>query len=140
MIAEKLDAVIVMGLRNSRMKDYFDLWSLCRSFAFEGAVLVDAIRATIQRRGQGIPTRFPIGLTEEFSRDASKQKQWAAFVKRVLPRGNPPALADVVSGIRAFLGEPLDAVISDSSFNSHWPAGGPWQYRAKTVRSPPKGG
>jgi len=56
-VSEKLQAMTVLGIANSRMKDFYDIWALARGFAFEGAVLAQAIRRTFERRGTAVPAR-----------------------------------------------------------------------------------
>lgn len=81
-VAEKFHALCVLGMTNSRMKDYFDLWILLREDDLDGAELRGAIEATFTRRKTPLPTSLPIGLGNSFAKDASKQKQWMAFLKK----------------------------------------------------------
>lgn len=81
-MAEKLEAVIQLGMANSRMKDFFDLRVLVRDGDVNDAELARAIRATFERRGTRIPDNVPIGLADEFSQDPQKLAQWAAFLRR----------------------------------------------------------
>jgi len=123
-VAEKLDAIIVLGMANSRMKDYFDLWTLRQTTAFEMAPLRAAIEATLDRRGTPKPKTLPTGLTDSFAEDESKQKQWAGFMRKMGDARGTPALAEVVGLVRAFL-EPVIITASDTGAD-RWPAGGPW--------------
>ncbi len=68
-IAEKLEAMILLGMANSRMKDYFDIAYLSACMEFSGKDLCDAITACCKRRGTTLPEALPDGLTEEFERD-----------------------------------------------------------------------
>ena len=81
-VAEKLEALVKLGMVNTRMKDSYDLWKLARHFDFNGDLLCDAIKATFERRQTEIPTDTPLALTEEFSHDAQNAKQWQAFVRK----------------------------------------------------------
>ena len=81
-IAEKLQAVISLGMVNTRLKDYFDLWVLLNTQELDSNVLSDAIDATLARRRTAKPTATPIGLTESFGQDPQKIKQWQAFVRK----------------------------------------------------------
>ena len=81
-VAEKFQAMVMLGIANSRMKDFFDLWVLARSFAFAGPVLADAIRATFARRKTPVPAAPPLALTSEFGTDKAKVTQWKAFLKK----------------------------------------------------------
>lgn len=65
-IAEKLEAMILLGVTNSRMKDFFDVFVLSKAFPFDGPTLVRSIRATFERRGTPLPAAIPIVLTEGF--------------------------------------------------------------------------
>ena len=103
--AEKLEAIVQLGLPNSRMKDYFDLLALARENAMDPKVLVQAIAATFARRGTPLPRSLPIGLTEAFANDPAKQTQWLAFVRK--SRLTAPDLGGVVAEIAAFSQSPL---------------------------------
>ena len=81
-VAEKLEAIISLGMANNRMKDYFDLWVILRDAQLEQGILAQAVEATLNRRGTRRPSGIPIGLSAQFSSDRQKITQWAAFVKR----------------------------------------------------------
>jgi hypothetical protein len=81
-VAEKLEALVSLGVANSRMKDFFDLWAISQTFAFEGTVLARAIKATFERRTTALPAQTPFGLSEAFAADPAKQIQWLAFLRR----------------------------------------------------------
>lgn len=100
-VAEKLEAMVKLGILNSRMKDYFDLWILARHSDFDGAVLVKAIHATFERRRTGFPTSVPFGLSDEFAADTQKNIQWLAFLRK--NSLEPVPLAKVVEDVRQFL-------------------------------------
>ena len=71
--------MVMLGIANSRMKDFFDLVTLCEQFEFDGALVRRAIKATFDRRKTNIPTTRPLALTPEFSEDKQKSTQWNAF-------------------------------------------------------------
>ena len=81
-IAEKLHAICLFGMTNTRMKDYFDLWVLLHDAALDDAEVRRAISATFGRRQMPIPADVPVGLSDTFAADAGKQTQWRAFVKK----------------------------------------------------------
>ena len=81
-VAEKLEAIISLGMANSRMKDYFDLWVILRDAELDQTILVQAVEATLNRRGTRKPSGVPIGLSEQFSSDRQKLIQWTTFIKR----------------------------------------------------------
>jgi len=100
-VAEKAETVVTLGIANSRMKDYFDLWVLHQHGEFDIEVLRQAIAATFARRGRLLPTSLPVGLSDEFSSDQSKQRQWQSFLKK--NQLENMALADIVQSLRSWL-------------------------------------
>jgi predicted nucleotidyltransferase component of viral defense system len=104
-MAEKLHAMVVLGSANSRMKDYFDLRALLREDALSPGELERAIAVTFERRHTALPESVPLGLSDEFARDASKQAQWKAFLDK--NRLDAPDLQEVVVEVRDFLAEPM---------------------------------
>jgi hypothetical protein len=123
-VAEKLEALTSLGIANSRMKDYFDLWILATHAEFDGATLAEAIRATFDRRGTPIPTGVPFGLSEAFSADGQKQTQWRAFLRKNALE--PITLNAVLSLLRRFLKLPLDAARSGDPWSASWHPDGGW--------------
>jgi hypothetical protein len=104
-IAEKLHAMEFLGLRNSRMKDYFDVYALLREGKIDFARLAGAIAATFARRQTALIEGMPQGLSDEFASDPAKHTQWRQFLAR--NRLEAPALGEVIAEIRGFLTEPL---------------------------------
>jgi hypothetical protein len=126
-IAEKFHTIAVRGILNSRMKDYYDIWALCREFESDGVVLCRAIAATFRRRKTALPDNVPVGLSEKFSSDAAKLTQWSAFIGRTPLKIVEDDLGAVVTTIREFLMPPCLAAASGRPFNGKWSKGGPWQ-------------
>ncbi|MGZ3319097.1 MAG: nucleotidyl transferase AbiEii/AbiGii toxin family protein [Isosphaeraceae bacterium] len=126
-VAEKLEALVKLGMANSRMKDFFDLAVLARSFPCSGPVLRDAIVATFQRRGTVIPTERPITLTESFGNDGVKLTQWKAFVSRNGLKVRVRELGQVVGELAESLGPSMIAAAKGEAFDCRWEAGGPWR-------------
>ena len=81
-IAEKLHAIALLGMTNSRLKDYFDLSVLLDRETLDTDLLAQAIKATFERRGMPAPESLPVGLTDEFADDASRQALWLAFLRK----------------------------------------------------------
>lgn len=102
-IAEKFNAMIVLGMANSRMKDYFDIWMLSRNFTIEADVLREAIRQTFDKRHTDLPLDEPIALSEEFYSNDSKQSQWKGFVRKQRRLDSAPTLEEIIEVLRAFL-------------------------------------
>ena len=123
-VAEKLEAMVKLGILNSRMKDYFDLWVLAGHSDLDGAVLAQAIGATFERRGTVVPSGLPLGLTDEFGLDEQKTRQWQAFLRKNTLESIP--LAAVISAICEFLLPVLAALAAGEGFDQHWRAGAGW--------------
>ena len=128
MVAEKLQSMVRLGIVNSRMKDFYDVWVLSGSFEFDGLTLSQAIRETFRRRQTVIPLR-PTAFGDVFALDHEKQAQWTAFIDRLGQADAPVTLHKVVGDIAAFLRPVLDALIAESSFERRWSPGGPWMQR-----------
>ena len=124
-VAEKLEALTSLGMLNSRMKDYFDLWILAKHSDFDGLILSRAVAATFERRRTAVPTGVPIGLTDEFVNDAQKGKQWQGFLRKNAL--DPMPLAMVVADLRGFLIPVLAAIAAGDSHDYPWRGGVGWQ-------------
>lgn len=127
-IAEKFEAIVSLGVANSRMKDLHDIATLRREFAFDGAVLAEAIRRTFKTRNTELPAK-PIVFTAQFFDDNVEKRQWAAFLKRNRAFVKQQSLEAVCREIESFLLPIVQALASDERFQRQcqWPAGGPWE-------------
>jgi hypothetical protein len=126
-IAEKYEAMVRLGIANSRMKDFYDVWILQKEFDFEGATVCKAIQATFKRRKTLLPKSTPFALSSEFAQDTVKQTQWKAFTNRSRLRIQAGDLESVIGQIHSFMLPPTEALVQDERFNLLWPAGGPWR-------------
>ena len=102
-VAEKYQAMVSLGMVNTRLKDYFDVWFMTQHAALDPTVLLQAIAATFTRRGTPLPQSLPMGLSDAFAKDPSKEKQWAAFLNK--NRLQAPPLHTLVRELRAVLWE-----------------------------------
>lgn len=112
-VAEKFEAMAKLGIANTRMKDFHDVWFLIRRFQLDGLILRRAIAATFERRQTPLPV-WPEPLSDAFASDATKQTQWAAFLRRNGLSDVPGRFTDVVSAIRGYLAP----VLTDQSKTS----------------------
>jgi predicted nucleotidyltransferase component of viral defense system len=126
-VAEKFEAMVKLGIANTRMKDFYDLWVMARNFEFKGALLGRAIGATFERRGTALPSEVPLALSDEFSGDPGKKTQWAAFLRRLGHEAGGTPLAEVVEALNNFLVPLIIAAGSAEAFDRAWPPGGPWR-------------
>ncbi|WP_203329167.1 nucleotidyl transferase AbiEii/AbiGii toxin family protein [Candidatus Laterigemmans baculatus] len=125
-VAEKFEALTKLGQLNSRMKDYSDILTLSRQFDFDGSELATAIQATFANRRTEVRSE-PVGLSEAFSRDPTKQTQWAAFLRKSKLTGVPTDLTTVVEELRSFLAPIAIAILQRKAFELTWKEPGPWR-------------
>ncbi len=128
-IAEKLHAMVVLGIANSRMKDFYDIYSLAQNYQFDASTLCSAITATFGRRSTAIPATTPIALSDEFSQDTVKVGQWRAFIAGGTVRQASVTLVEVIDVIGAFLLPPMLAASRGQRFTGTWVPPGPWDQR-----------
>jgi predicted nucleotidyltransferase component of viral defense system len=126
-VAEKFEAMVVLGTRNSRIKDFLDIHYLAADFSFDGAELAQAIRCTFVRRKTPFPDGTPIGLTEEYWKQAGRDAQLRAFMRRARIDVDPAMVSRIAPTLREFLLPPCEALRNSVPFARHWPPGGPWR-------------
>lgn len=126
-IAEKLEALVKLGVATGRLNDFFDLYVLATYSDFEGAVVARAIRATFLNRQTALPSTVPPALADSFAK--TQQTEWSAYLRGMNQADSEAAgFTAVLERLRAFLLPPLHAAAAnDQAFTAHWPAGGPWQ-------------
>jgi len=125
-IAEKYQALVALGMANSRMKDFYDLWVMARDFDYQGDTLAQAIGNTFARRRTELPEDTPSGLGPDFAGDRQKNIQWKAFLSRLSTDGSGPTLPDVCEHLATFLRPPTEATRGGVRFDAIWKKGGPW--------------
>jgi predicted nucleotidyltransferase component of viral defense system len=129
-IAEKLHAMVDLDIRNSRMKDFYDIWFMASTWDFDQGSLRNAIASSFERRGTAIPRDVPFALTEEFLNDRQKTKQWKAFLERLSFREEAAiSLSEVGDMLRAFL-LPCLLPQTDSAL-AHWTPNVGWRNHTK---------
>ncbi len=130
LVAEKAEAMVKLGLANSRMKDFYDLWLVSRLFSFEGNLLRKALKNTFNRRRTRFPESAPFAFTPSFYADPQKSVQWTAFVKKSkpdIPVGDLPA---VIADIAVFLMPAIESLQSKASFDNEWIPDQGWSIRS----------
>jgi hypothetical protein len=125
-IAEKFQAMVNLGIANSRMKDFYDIWTIAQRFDFSGMVLAEAIEKTFKRRKTPLPQAAPIALTRDFGDDAQKKKEWNGFLKRTKLKA-PENLTEVIGYVASFIMPLLQALVEKRRFDNQWSKGGPWR-------------
>ena len=125
-IAEKYEALVHLGMENSRMKDFYDLHFLQSHFTFEGESLTQSIAATFHKRKTPLPEKAPLALTAEFAKNPDKRKQWEGFLRKNELQKEGKSLEELIELLHDFLLPPTEALIRGESFMKRWPNQGPW--------------
>jgi hypothetical protein len=125
-IAEKLHAMVVLGIANSRMKDFFDIWTFASTQRFEISRLGNSIRSIFEQRRTALPEATPFALTDEFLLDGVKKTQWAAFCRRLGLR-DTPSLDAIGPTLIAFLMPAIEQGRLNKPDMLIWAPNGPWQ-------------
>lgn len=126
-VAEKFQAMVMLGMSNSRLKDFYDLWYLCQEFEFEGEKLCQAFKATFEQRKTPLPLEIPLALTKEFSEDFNKQKQWEGFWRKWNPKAEKAPLNKITAVLEGFLMPPALATAQGKLFHQSWRPSSSWQ-------------
>jgi hypothetical protein len=120
-IAEKFEALVIVGAANSRLKDLYDLWLIAQTFGFDQVTHADAVRGIFDRRRTPLPTQTPTVLVEAFA--AEKAAQWRASLGRERLAAALGVFDTIVANLRAFL---LPLVLAAPGARHSWRAGGQW--------------
>jgi predicted nucleotidyltransferase component of viral defense system len=110
-VAEKFEALVTLGIANSRLKDFYDLWLIAETFDLDRSVLAAAVQNTFDRRQTVLPGETPVGLSDAYAE--TWDHQWRAFLGRERMAAAPQALATVVTDLRRFLLPLAEAVDGD---------------------------
>jgi hypothetical protein len=126
-VAEKFEAMISLDIRNSRMKDFHDVWALSREFSFDGPTLGDAVTACFDRRGTPWYEETPRALTPAFYQTPEIGDRWRRYLTTGEVIVSPPQQFETIGeSIIRFLGPVRESIIAGNATNRIWPAGGPW--------------
>jgi len=117
-VAEKFEAMIYLAEANSRMKDFYDIYTICRTFDFDGRVLFEAISQTFQRRGTPL-TKSPTVFSDDFAELSNKQTQWKAFQKRIQVATDIDFAGAIIT-IKEFLLPIYDHILQEDEFFGNW--------------------
>lgn len=127
MISEKFEAMVKLGVLNSRMKDFYDIWLMMHSFNFYGARLSEAFRKTFTHRNTSFPMGKQLFPEEIYNENSDRQTLWNAFLKKEGISHVPDKLSKIAKEIEPFIVEPLNAIKEEEKFNKIWKAPGPWR-------------
>ena len=127
-IAEKFETMVQLGTRNSRMKDFYDVWALSETFSFDGAELREAVERCFKRRGTAWTHAVPEALTSAFYSNSDPQIRWQSYGQDGQLLSSPPsAFEDIGGRIQSFLGPLRESILAGHPFKLHWPPGGSWK-------------
>jgi hypothetical protein len=111
-IAEKFHAMIFLAGANSRMKDYYDVYHLLMSEAYDPSTLEAAIKATFKQRKTGYTENHEL-FTNDFAGNAMRVGQWQAFLKKINQQ-EVVGFADVIGEITSRL-QPIWLTLSEQN-------------------------
>lgn len=131
-VAEKLNAMVTLGERNSRYKDFYDLHAMANAFPFDKNTLVRAVRATFERRATPMDEALPVALTAAFYASADRITQWRAYVTRNGLDDAPADFQQVGDLLTRFLQPVWESLGTAAESAEDWPPGGPWSRQQST--------
>ncbi len=126
-VSEKFEAMVKLGLLNSRMKDFYDVWLLMRCFDFDGLKLSKALKETFEHRKTYLPKKSPLFDEEIYDKGSDRQTLWKAFLNKNDIKNAPPQLKDVAEQIEKFLIDPIEAIVKSKDLKKKWNTPGPWK-------------
>jgi hypothetical protein len=126
-VAEKFQVMISLGVANTRIKDFHDIWITTKTFEFDLANLVEAVGGTLRRRDTASPAETPIALTATFAKIAEEKGLWTGFLRRNPPTSQPPPFSDVQETLRRFFGPIIAGLAAPEAAKGKWnPYAGTW--------------
>jgi predicted nucleotidyltransferase component of viral defense system len=126
-VSEKFEAMVKLGLLNSRMKDFYDIWLTTRQFDFDGLTLTKALKKTFGHRRTELPQKRPLFAEEIYDDKSDRQKLWMAFLRKGDIKYAPDKLSAMAKAIEKFLIKPLVAIRKGLEFKKIWKASGTWK-------------
>ena len=126
-VSEKFEAMVQLGLLNSRMKDFYDIWLMMRQFDFEGTELAEALKRTFAHRKTSFPQGRQLFVEEIYDENSDRQMLWKTFLKKGNIKHASEKLSIIAKDIEGFLRKPLEAINKGEDFKSEWKALGPWK-------------
>lgn len=125
-VAEKFQAMVFLGMINTRMKDFHDVWLLAHQFDFDGKLLGEAVKETFAHRNTEL-TLKPVVFTEAFWNDYQKNVQWRAFLDKARIADVPRDLKEIAATLKSLLLPVVESCLSSTPLKSTWRAPGPWR-------------
>jgi hypothetical protein len=126
-ISEKFEAMVKLGLLNSRMKDFYDILLMMHQYSFNGTEIVEALKRTFKHRKTPLPEHKPLFAEEIYNEKSDRQVLWKAFLQKGDIENAPAKLCTTAREIEKFLINPLNAIHRGQEFSKQWEASGPWR-------------
>ena len=126
-ISEKFETMVKLGLLNSRMKDFYDIWLMVRQFDFNESTIAEALKRTFKHRKTDLPRAQPLFAEEIYDEQSDRQMLWKAFLRKGDIKHAPEKLTTTAKEIEEFLIKPLNAIKNNQEFKGKWMAPGPWR-------------
>ena len=116
-VAEKMEAIVSLGVTNSRYKDFYDLCTIPEREDFDGAILREALVETFENRHTGfdVIAAFDEGFTDDYSR----QQRWRGFLKNKNVTSER-SFSEAINEVKHFLLPVIKAIRSGSPFQASW--------------------
>ncbi len=118
-VAEKFQAMVELGIANSRLKDFFDVWVIAGQFDLDGSILKDAISATFSQRKTDTRLQNLTIFSDDFKHDQQKAIQWKAFLNKNQIE-NTQAFSDIMNALETFLLPPYSCLVAQQKFSLRW--------------------
>ena len=109
-IAEKLDAILQRYELTSRMKDFYDIYYLSKTFDFDGEKLKKAIFKTLEQRGT-LYDRNSFKRVAKLADDEAMKKRWKFFLRTI--KDNTLEFTSVITEIETFLEPVFNAMLNE---------------------------
>lgn len=126
-VSEKFEAMVKLGILNTRMKDFYDVWLMIRQFNFKGQDLSEALQRTFNHRKTSLPEHEPLFEQAFYEEKSDRQMLWKTFRRNSGFDTVPEKLSVVVTDIEGFLVRPLAVIHNNLDFYEIWKAPGPWK-------------
>ena len=120
--------MVKLDTRNSRMKDFHDVWALAGAFAFDGTALQRAVVTCFECRGTKRPGETPRVLTPAFYRATEIATRWQHYLAAGAVLIPPPArFEEIGERIISFLGPVWNSIVESLEFGRSWEPDGTWR-------------
>jgi predicted nucleotidyltransferase component of viral defense system len=127
-MAEKFEAMVSLDTRNSRMKDFHDVWALSNVFAFDGRTLRAAVAGCFERRRTTWPAALPGVLTPAFYQTPEMESRWRRYLAAGGVLVRPPNQFEAIGEqIIRFFGPIRASIVAASLFEQSWKPGVSWR-------------